>query len=801
MNSTLPEGDQQENMLPSSEKDSTPVLEENTVPVNFYELTPCQFGISAQSFTPASSANRKDKSRLAQMKARRRSNIGGRGSPETNSLIRFMAQQRMKNLPKSQTPELVKSSPFSPRVTSSLRQKMASFQRLMDVEESDGCDATPALDSNTEGCIKTRDYLSDGNSCDAGKENSPPATPTNSKRRRRGLLESCNQEIRETPAPIQHSSLKKQKVSEDPVKHGMIEGPQSSSETVEPLEVNISAFSLPKKLQDDACELQNQSHPHNDLLPSSSLPSLLEMESKEDESSRTPTIKKKKVCFGGPLSPELFDKNLPPSTPLHKGATPARAQTPGGSFQLRPVLKTPQRNESKAPDSVLEFSFSDEFSASPTLVFHCRRKEQSEIVFPSLEAMDSAETNDKDYLLDAQPLNLNTAFFMDSPSQTATAEDVPSGLDVSAFLPEQDPQPENGVKRPAQSRFGNRRKKENPKEEFTSKAPTCSSSRKRKPDQSEPVKRSTRSSARSASRKIKVTSTVRRWNKDVDRSLYGSREYASKMPSLSPITEKLFVTCPSPAALQSPNVDSTVDTHQESPAAIVLSPSGDLAVTASVEDVSKNAVVSIESCPTRALEEGSRMSGSKVAELKTKFSDVDSGLADTGETEDISEGQTPAVSEGSPSHPGCDISLHLHMSDCSPSEPMQRTAMQRRKRSGELPVLLERQNPSETGNPHVEPAECPSENINSSCAALEEASVAHVAPWHADFNIEDVFKPIPSRGQRSVRRSLRNRSEAQHSSSAGLAWMPRTSPDNSKETRRRTRGRRLSTALPEHVSP
>ncbi|KAI4819030.1 hypothetical protein KUCAC02_004311, partial [Chaenocephalus aceratus] len=46
-----------------------------------------------------------DKSRLAQMKARWRSSVGVRGSPETNSLIRFMAQQRMKTLAGSRTPE------------------------------------------------------------------------------------------------------------------------------------------------------------------------------------------------------------------------------------------------------------------------------------------------------------------------------------------------------------------------------------------------------------------------------------------------------------------------------------------------------------------------------------------------------------------------------------------------------------------------------------------------------------------------------------------------------------------------
>ncbi|XP_018413316.1 PREDICTED: antigen KI-67 [Nanorana parkeri] len=37
-----------------------------------------------------------------------------------------------------------------------------------------------------------------------------------------------------------------------------------------------------------------------------------------------PPLKRKRVSFGGHLSPELFDKRLPPNSPLKKGATPAR---------------------------------------------------------------------------------------------------------------------------------------------------------------------------------------------------------------------------------------------------------------------------------------------------------------------------------------------------------------------------------------------------------------------------------------------------------------------------------------------
>ncbi|XP_056221239.1 proliferation marker protein Ki-67 [Seriola aureovittata] len=39
----------------------------------------------------------------------------------------------------------------------------------------------------------------------------------------------------------------------------------------------------------------------------------------------TSRMKKKRVSFGGALSPELFDKRLPPDSPLRKGATPRRS--------------------------------------------------------------------------------------------------------------------------------------------------------------------------------------------------------------------------------------------------------------------------------------------------------------------------------------------------------------------------------------------------------------------------------------------------------------------------------------------
>ncbi|NXL96227.1 KI67 protein, partial [Alectura lathami] len=54
-----------------------------------------------------------------------------------------------------------------------------------------------------------------------------------------------------------------------------------------------------------------------------------------------PLGKRKRVSFGGHLSPELFDKSLPPNSPLRRGATPARLSLPYGNSP-RAVLKKGQ---------------------------------------------------------------------------------------------------------------------------------------------------------------------------------------------------------------------------------------------------------------------------------------------------------------------------------------------------------------------------------------------------------------------------------------------------------------------------
>ncbi len=167
----------------------------------------------------------------------------------------------------------------------------------------------------------------------------------------------------------------------------------------------------------------------------------------------------------------------------------------------------------------------------------------------------------------------------------------------------------------------------------------------------------------------------------------------------------------------------------------------------------------------------------------------------------------------------CHVSLNAPASRCRPSdeeskntvslpsEPAQRKAKRGRKSSVNSSVPQEQENQVEehqsslavTVTEQEVQAVSQQEDIRSCCDRQGDGGTADVdlAPWQDDFNFEDVFKPVATRGQRSVRRSLRNQSMAEHSSNnAGLAWLSWTSPDSRKESRRKTRGQRLSAALP-----
>lgn len=824
MNSATPEEDQ--NNSPST-------LLEISTPINFAETTAADLGISAQSFIPPSlpSSNRKEKSRLAQLKVRRRSNIGVRGSPETNSLIRFMAQQRVKTPPAPSPLQLVRSSPFLPQVASSLRQKMASFQSLMGAEESE--------DASSGGSITRRDDLSDEGNLEAGKENHPPlmALPPN-KKRRLGPRQGCEEQIREAP-PL-HFSLELEE-EETPLQHkaaqskeaeAVAEEPLSDAELWSPTEDQQEVVSELQKvpelgLTDPAAPSPSQSA---ELVRSPSISSLLEM--KPTDCFKSPPVKKKRVRFGDPLPPEIFDKTLPPTTPLQKGGTPARAPTPGGA--LRSLLKTPQTPSAQHPDISPTF-----FGASPTLSMprsHMTTSEDDKttekIPFP-LDELE-IESAFEESVLNAQPLNLNTAFNEESFS-LIDADCEPQAENQSSVnclspepLQEEDqslqPQAEAEAQVDGSSRSSCRRRGKVTSD--TSEAPARSSGRKRKlPEESEPAKRSSRAAAKTASGKMKASTAGRRWNKQVDRSLYGSREYASKNPSLSPIRERSSLGL---------SFDREGPLEEDSPASSLV-PHPDLGCSGNsvCDDPSSSAVHSGNmtalnastapedslSSPPGAKRSGARrtrrLSGSKgrgralkgrkvsvpheAADEEVQEEDATLDTEKQWETEETTLNIT--IAADSVSDVACEKSATNLLEAEKDVNKESKSQATENVKSAQGEVESSQSSPADDKTNEIDRDEEQMQNHSENLPPCsdpreEEARPVVLQPWQDDFNLEDVFKPVPTRGQRSVRRSLRNRRSVDSScGDAGSAWLPHTSPETIKEVRRRTRGRRLSAAL------
>lgn len=827
------------------QKGSPSVLMEISTPINFAERTAAEFGITVQSFIPSSlpSSNHKEKSRLAQLKARRRSNIGVRGSPETNSLIRFIAQQRMKTPPAHGTPKLVKSSPFLPRVASTLRQKMASFQNLMGVEESE--------DGSSGGCITTRDDLSDGRNLEAGKENHSPlmALPPN-KKRRLGRSQGCESQIRDD-TPL-HSSLNLEE-EETSLKHKPPQPSESEEAAAQGSGISpalikeeqpvsdAQLWSATEDQQEVAFELQRiqEPSPNDPTAESSAQPaahfhspsisSLLEMKPTADSLSN-PTVRKKKkkqVRFGDPLPPELFDKNLPPSTPLQKGGTPARAPTPGGA--LRSLLKTPQRSDSPSAQQHPEVSSPSVFGASPALSMpRCRRMATSEdddeqmsgkIPFP-LEEIEIEAAIAEESFLNVQPLNLDSAFHEESLSHIETECETKAAESASptAALP---PEPLQQEELPPQT-------------DAEAQAPGTSRRRGKLPEESEPVKRSSRAAAKTASGKMKSDTATRRWNKKVDLSLYGSREYASKNPSLSPITERLSpeLSC----STEEPLAESSSAPGQEPQADLCCngnSVSSDPAPSAAAQTADMTALnasttpqVSL-SLPQGATRSGvrrtRRLSGSKVTGRPLKGRKVsvndeqaegrvckrskESEAFNNARQEEKEEAELNTVVEGPRDDvigEICATNLLEAATDVNGEPESQATSFsptKEAKQSLGCSVELSPDSHPDAKLSHDIQLQNQQENtpLSSNNQQKVEAAAAQLSLllWQDDFNCEDVFKPAPTRGQRSVRRSLRNKSSVDPGCcDGGTAWLPHTSPETVKEQRRRTRGRRLSAALP-----
>lgn len=189
----------------------------------------------------------------------------------------------------------------------------------------------------------------------------------------------------------------------------------------------------------------------------------------------------------------------------------------------------------------------------------------------------------------------------------------------------------------------------------------------------------------------------------------------------------------------------------------------------------------------------------------------ESSEAPQADTEQL-DAQTPAAATSCTDAGTKDCTcLHTSTSYCPPSaeEPSTTELKQKRAKRGRRSSALHE--PQKCLEEHQSSCDVEENGLreqaehqpeNKWCSDSQEEvggafTFVHLALWQSDFNVEDVFKPAARRGQRSVRRSLRNQHSSEQSGSmAGLAWLPHVSPDSVKEARRKTRHRRLSATLP-----
>ncbi|XP_009987657.1 PREDICTED: cell division cycle-associated protein 2-like [Tauraco erythrolophus] len=104
---------------------------ERKKPVDFATVTVAEFGITQETFTKPSIGKSP-----TSLKFRRRSTVGVRGSPENNTLIQYLAQQRSNRQKAAFTQQV---SPFNHENATSLKEKIDAFQTsFKSVPEAEG---------------------------------------------------------------------------------------------------------------------------------------------------------------------------------------------------------------------------------------------------------------------------------------------------------------------------------------------------------------------------------------------------------------------------------------------------------------------------------------------------------------------------------------------------------------------------------------------------------------------------------------------------------------------------------------
>lgn len=265
--------------------------------VDFATVTTADFGITPESFVNGSTAKSP-----AALKLRRRSAIGARGSPENNTLIQYLAQQKSNR----QKEALTQASPC--QFARSLKSKMDIFQRTFkSVQEAEGKTGFSGLSQAStafqeDGCFFSPDCIS--------KEVRSNVISDQSRKKVNFAEELIvgiydESELPVTPLQIRSASLS--------------ESTQSGSQLR-----SVLKKTPVKQLMDCMKEYSNNAvhggGSESFTVSDHICEALQTVEQSEQYSPKR--AKKKKVTFGEDLSPEIFDKTLPANTPVRKGSKP-----------------------------------------------------------------------------------------------------------------------------------------------------------------------------------------------------------------------------------------------------------------------------------------------------------------------------------------------------------------------------------------------------------------------------------------------------------------------------------------------
>ncbi|OWK50287.1 Cell division cycle-associated protein 2, partial [Lonchura striata] len=264
--------------------------EQRKKPVDFAAVLNAEVGIAQEGF-----GTRPTGPSPTSLKFRRRSTIGLRGSPENNTLIRYLAQQRSSR----QKEAFTQISPFKPANVRSLKDKIDAFQASFESLQEAEAEAGPS-------------HLGEPAQEGRSSQNKPPSKkePNLEQWTEKFMLGNSGAALKE------NLRANGSKSSRSELRICSILSPHQAVTVTDPAAEKVWV-----------CEQQNPVKSLDTVVTGDSLET--GHETTDSQNSKTP--KKKKVTFGEVLSPEIFDQSLPANTPLRRGASPGRplGQSPG----------------------------------------------------------------------------------------------------------------------------------------------------------------------------------------------------------------------------------------------------------------------------------------------------------------------------------------------------------------------------------------------------------------------------------------------------------------------------------------